>query len=105
MRISDWSSDVCSSDLPDALFLERAPRAVEAVIVAAVVERQPINVDQVGPVHRVGPAEIFIMPEEGIGRAGEVGAGEIPALFAVDDQLVPGDAAGDRKSTRLNSSH
>src|SRR3546814_17143443 len=44
---------------PDALFLERAPRAVEAVIVAAVVERQPINVDQVGPVHRVGPAEIF----------------------------------------------
>src|SRR3546814_19899007 len=34
------------------------------------------------------------MPEEGIGRAREVRAGEIPALFAVDDQLVPGDAAG-----------
>src|SRR3546814_2812941 len=34
------------------------------------------------------------MAEERIGRYGEVGAGEIPAFLAMDDQLVPGDPAG-----------
>src|SRR3546814_6169054 len=28
MRISDWSSDVCSSDLPDFLLMESATRRV-----------------------------------------------------------------------------
>src|SRR3546814_21100146 len=63
---------------------------------SALVEGQLIDVDQVGPVHRVGPAKIFVMAEEGIGRSGEVRAGEIPPFARVDDQFVPGDPAGPR---------
>src|SRR3546814_391925 len=37
MRISDWSSDVCSSDLLDRLVIEDAPVAQQAVVAVAVV--------------------------------------------------------------------
>src|SRR3546814_17420120 len=39
MRISDWSSDVCSSDLADRILDQRAPlRLVHAVAIARVVD-------------------------------------------------------------------
>src|SRR3546814_8585628 len=71
IRISDWSSDVCSSDLLDLRLLAhpKTPTLVSA--------RSPIT---------VGGA--FSRPSVGI-EAAPLGA----------------RAAGDRKSTRLNSSH
>src|SRR3546814_8805442 len=111
MRISDWSSDVCSSDL-------LAQRAIASM-----------NLD---------PIEIGIVPESGANRAGLVGLpvwmwvdqptdvtfGPITASAAEGTVSVSATAnvssivwnmgdgtkvnctgKGDRKSTRLNSSH
>src|SRR3546814_9058804 len=36
MRISDWSSDVCSSDLPASVTADASPRAPEAVFEAGL---------------------------------------------------------------------
>src|SRR3546814_9580607 len=114
MRISDWSSDVCSSDLLDAedqLTLEWA--GTYRHYHAAMMRTLPIGRPQ--PLHR----EMHRVASD--------------ALLAVEDSLRPGktfgeafdahtrvmDAAGyqahrlnacgyslgDRKSTRLNSSH
>src|SRR3546814_1375233 len=138
MRISDWSSDVCSSDLlpfakvlrlvqpvidielvdavdpaiadgegarvidddrpVDAaiyrathgehqgtdpyrqghrLAFQIAPFAVEPVSCAAFVQFEAIDIDHVGPVDRVGPAQILVMAEEGEGAAGELRPGEM----------------------------
>src|SRR3546814_254928 len=55
MRISDWSSDVCSSDLPEAVKEERYQRimektaAISAAKLAAKVGRTlPVIIDEVG---------------------------------------------------------
>src|SRR3546814_5489944 len=104
MRISDWSSDVCSSDLAREPAPETAARAVAA--------------DDLDP-------------DRHLARRGLVGGGVEPAVVAgaeyqrdqLHHQLDGGQAAavevaanaecgahqspdhGDRKSTRLNSSH
>src|SRR3546814_14325362 len=42
MRISDWSSDVCSSDLPDAeigLFLDADIEFIDDAVLAELLER------------------------------------------------------------------
>src|SRR3546814_5121089 len=95
MRISDWSSDVCSSDLIGELLLRYRKVAFDE---ARGADRKAIMnfADQVGePRERVAPPDV-----------------EQP--FAADrrlDQYVDDDRARqrwprpDRKSTRLNSSH
>src|SRR3546814_2305643 len=90
MRISDWSSDVCSSDLVDLarevrgqhLEIERA-RARPGRELAPVIQR-------VGE-FRIEPAD-----------AQELALAEIAADLHAGDAL---ERFGDRKSTRLNSSH
>src|SRR3546814_18446338 len=75
MRISDWSSDVCSSDLDD---LHRARRddvgeaAGDRVVDEAAVEREPVVLRIAGD-HAVGAdrAGIGVVPS----RVGEEGAG------------------------------
>src|SRR3546814_3251335 len=66
MRISDWSSDVCSSDLEDA-FLEKAAREGHrrggGDGEQQIVDSQPIVVEEVGE----GPGE-RARGGEGIGR-------------------------------------
>src|SRR3546814_982035 len=103
MRISDWSSDVCSSDL----------------IVVAVDHGFSVNPDSV--IAQIQGAALFALTaalkgEITIkdGRVEQSNFHDYPANMLaevppVDVFLIPGDqipgGAGDRKSTRLNSSH
>src|SRR3546814_10186762 len=115
MRISDWSSDVCSSDLRDDDKRLPQPRfeilvtefADQLQFVALAVpqpdRRQRHTVEAVRLHHR-----IMRLVEEGEALADPRAAGE--AIVADD---VAGEARraaeprghSDRKSTRLNSSH
>src|SRR3546814_10050494 len=94
MRISDWSSDVCSSDLNAALDLGGGSRIGFGVLGARQFCDDGVEhllvADQGGQHDRVLPANAH------------VGAGEVPQhidLGAADGKRL------DRKSTRLNSSH
>src|SRR3546814_2753247 len=102
MRISDWSSDVCSSDL-DRTVLERDAHVVDpdrqrgAAAVLAVAERAEIVAAD--PDRGDHPAAEAREPGVAVvvGRAGLAGH-----VLAAEH---PGGGAGDRKGTRLNSSH
>src|SRR3546814_6038925 len=105
MRISDWSSDVCSSDLRRGV--QRAVEDQEDVLARALAE-------QAGGSQR----DAFAEPEParlacdelagqvvaaGLGAGGDgVGCHALPARHAGIDALFQ---YSDRKSTRLNSSH
>src|SRR3546814_5829647 len=104
MRISDWSSDVCSSDLAvdrrcavseyfDALH-GRQRDGVE-VGAGAGGERRLRSAVAVDQHERTLAAEAAQVGERtGLGRAARLRA-----------ELADGAEVGDRKSTRLNSSH
>src|SRR3546814_6973687 len=98
MRISDWSSDVCSSDLPGrpGLFLDvldtariegEIERTVKARATAAIISRGVRSGPESFQIFLVGPR--VIIEQDRRKRAGEAG----------------NPAFGDRKSTRLNSRH
>src|SRR3546814_7375228 len=100
MRISDWSSDVCSSDLATLLRLAPVeldlghPLAQRAVgedggRIAVGDDQRRMSSGSAQPAREVG----------GNGRAGQRGAA------AVDDDPLVAVRQLDRKSTRLNSSH
>src|SRR3546814_9405594 len=105
MRISDWSSDVCSSDLDDRVE-PLAPLAQRFGIVAAEAAH-------------VAPGESALLGErakaafrEQAAAGEDIGLDEIAARrIGIEQRVVDqnildrGAAAGDRKSTRLNSSH
>src|SRR3546814_10911415 len=101
MRISDWSSDVCSSDL--------AAGAGEAVAVDLVQVGRHLDVREIlGESAEVLPVDRAASPLQQSGARQQVAAGaqrphggalpRRPAQKA-EDPLI------DRKSTRLNSSH
>src|SRR3546814_4165385 len=99
MRISDWSSDVCSSDLEG--LTEFGQR------IAARVERRP----EQGHARAADQPDIGILPEQGPVRIDDpvvriIGADEPidRSRLAFDVQFLR-EALEDRKSTRLNSSH
>src|SRR3546814_8297331 len=98
MRISDWSSDVCSSDLVDLPRHALDPGRVDAAPVRAgadVVEHQLVG------------AGIAIARRQRDDVAHVDVVAEAHALdHAAGTHVEAGDdAAADRKSTRLNSSH
>src|SRR3546814_3194762 len=98
MRISDWSSDVCSSDLQIGQLGARAVRGEPIFGAQEIVERTALRVRK----QRLGlcPAlaadcgenlrvELFFLARKNVGH-----------------RLRRNDGAGvDRKSTRLNSRH
>src|SRR3546814_10047031 len=99
MRISDWSSDVCSSDL---------------TIKDGRVEQSNFHDYPAIMLAEVPPVDVFLIPGDQIpGGAGEIGVPVIaPALtasiFALTGKHIrslPVSKHLDRKSTRLNSSH
>src|SRR3546814_3789837 len=104
MRISDWSSDVCSSDLELVLRLPQHSGRAEL----APFEHFAAPRDQAG--------HCAILPDEaadgealapfahGYGVEGAV-FGDAPEIAATGQRFVFARAIGDRKSTRLNSSH
>src|SRR3546814_3240916 len=121
MRISDWSSDVCSSDLAD--------HVVQGLLALGegdhqVADAQQDGAEDGGEVAREPAPETAaravaaddLDPDRHLARRGLVGGGIEPAVVAgaeyqrdqLHHQLDGGQAAAvevDRKSTRLNSSH
>src|SRR3546814_18416543 len=104
MRISDWSSDVCSSDLgdgrsaPEAPPLVDHPVAVESVEPAAIVDRH----DLVGKVeHRRLQREMLLTGEVDADIEGCAGFALASAHCAIADTrliLTAGVVSQDRKS-------
>src|SRR3546814_5772554 len=109
MRISDWSSDVCSSDLPAQAFARHAGEEPRHALAAFQIEPQ----SRLQAVRRAGVADASDAVAEGIvaaaidrrrqrlhrhAVAAEEAVAEVAGVFLVRQAL-------DRKSTRLNSSH
>src|SRR3546814_10750564 len=106
MRISDWSSDVCSSDLEEDvttanIYVGTLPEALERAKIVALRDRiaqetgkPPISF-RAGR-YGVGPNSARLLEEEGFRLDSSV-----RTLFDYRGQQGPED----RKSTRLNSSH
>src|SRR3546814_10641436 len=101
MRISDWSSDVCSSDLAIAAGAREAKATVDIkrvpeTIAEDVLKKIGAKLDQAAPIVTVEDlpnydAIIFGTPT----RYGNM-TGQMRTFL---------DQTGDRTSTRLNSSH
>src|SRR3546814_20653889 len=103
MRISDWSSDVCSSDLRAMVFLrpvrrlddevhQAGGRREETVLRLSALRQRPLPGDGAEGGDRAIPRQIYAR----LGRAAQ------SACRAAEDDgdLRPGrDAGGDRKST------
>src|SRR3546814_9203912 len=104
MRFSDWSSDVCSSDLryePDHMLLRAAWEDARTRLTDVGRLADLLNRSNEAIVHkaldRVSPMSVPLMMI--IGR-------ESVRQEATEDMLLAeADALVDRKSTRLNSSH
>src|SRR3546814_4981038 len=106
MRISDWSSDVCSSDLPIAIPL---------MLVARIENLDPEAVSQAGgrPVMQHDGQLVPFRTLPGKGQATAAGLvlilddGHRRAALGVDRvaDVVACAMTIDRQSTRLNSSH
>src|SRR3546814_3640414 len=104
MRISDWSSDVCSSDLsPDIVHLLAAGAWIAAILALGTLllraHRSMVR-DDAEHLHRA------------LARFATVGTLAVALLVVtglVNSWLLVGigglTSFGDRKSTRLNSSH
>src|SRR3546814_9794360 len=127
MRISDWSSDVCSSDLstPSGLYEYPAKRFVADFVGSVNIFEGKLSLDEpdkaavdcpgLGKIYLnhgvTGPhgADVWVAlrPEKiylhvpGVGKAVKAAAQDAPE----DHNFARGPIKGDRKSTRLNSSH
>src|SRR3546814_3905595 len=114
MRISDWSSDVCSSDLGASLALLLSVNAASAANypdkpITMVVPFSPGGAtDQLGRYlgqrlsDKLGQPVII---ENRPGAGTVVAAGHVAKSAADGYTLFLSGSSGDRKSTRLNSSH
>src|SRR3546814_8436937 len=124
MRISDWSSDVCSSDLPGGAVRQpqrarrrrcptagrrprmaqpgaardrHGPAGLEQIKVGWNRRRRSTDpVDLLYPPASVQAADLAGQPAELLRIAHDVDVAEAAVAFVTE---------GDRKSTRLNSSH
>src|SRR3546814_9952781 len=104
MRISDWSSDVCSSDLIGA--------QPETAVLVARAARHPLPRDMavgIGEGDRE-PIEPALMDHERDiaaidGQRTQIGAQPETAVLVARGRATTRERQGDRKSTRLNSSH
>src|SRR3546814_1577459 len=94
MRISDWSSDVCSSDLAAFALVSQAER-IESELLAALSSVSGRDLEVEGTV-RLATPEAF---------ASHLIAPRVAALRERHPRLTLELASEDRKSTRLNSSH
>src|SRR3546814_4432092 len=107
MRISDWSSDVCSSDLafgadPRDAVQRRIRDVVEIAVQSFVkLERELTHVSLFA--QAAYALQAFLDQQVVVIVAGVI---EIPDVGAFEPiEIVRDFAPADRKSTRLNSSH
>src|SRR3546814_7377273 len=113
MRISDWSSDVCSSDLGEGSWYEASLRLIDATTGAERARYAPaeqIGVPAGAPDGRRWAAIAAFCSDRGIicgtvvvGGTGEPRSLDLGGVEVTD--LRWRDDARERKSTRLNSSH
>src|SRR3546814_2446340 len=108
MRISDWSSDVCSSDLPQrqrALPVHGIP-GIEGHVDQRRFKLAHVSADVTWLVAQLYP-DLNPRARDGLQHVAEA----LHLLAHIDDlrlqRLTPGEGEqlADRKSTRLNSSH
>src|SRR3546814_2794706 len=95
MRISDWSSDVCSSDLPTGV------NADGSTVIGGTGNGGTVAVNVNGSITTTG-ANAFGIIAQSIGGGGGLGGGPVPDGNNDGGTILQGL---DRKSTRLNSSH
>src|SRR3546814_2997453 len=113
MRISDWSSDVCSSDLCDDKAKGLVGEAFEAAqrmnqsITGQTYKGKESDMDLV--LNRFGAVSMALAVEKHCERIKEPTRGRVyAALEEVTSSLskqAGAEKVKDRKSTRLNSSH
>src|SRR3546814_1032392 len=97
MRISDWSSDVCSSDLAIPVTIDEFRRRLRLPVIAA-------------PMFLVsGPELVIAACKSGISASlptlNTRSTAEFERWLQRIEQELEEASAQDRKSTRLNSSH
>src|SRR3546814_1274468 len=107
MRISDWSSDVCSSDLAIPVAgSESAPAAVQSAPAAVQKMKDEAEDATIAPTETSEVRRLFRLQEAALPPAEEAVAEETaepePPTIVRAITVEPGE---DRKSTRLNSSH
>src|SRR3546814_6484606 len=103
MRISDWSSDVCSSDLADDFFIKRLTshhrRSAEEVSCLSALQA---DIRQLRPhenfIQELAPNRYVYILRKGWSITYKLLPDGRRQVLSI---LLPGD----RKSTRLNSSH
>src|SRR3546814_6355783 len=107
MRISDWSSDVCSSDL--TLIADELHHILDHHSLRKLLELRRVfllnlllGLLQLS-LHRGGL--IFVLRRAVLDPLGKLLHFLASGLFKVLDRLIDLSAGRDRKSTRLNSSH
>src|SRR3546814_7610143 len=110
MRISDWSSDVCSSDLSDYF---PSPYANEVAARAANNNALPPDLSLITKAREGGKDYIYSLltgfqnPPKNLPAELKPGTGlhYNPYFANLNLAMAPPLTKGDRKSTRLNSSH
>src|SRR3546814_5530885 len=117
MRISDWSSDVCSSDLPAERGFDRARlphllvcrqrrgSEVRTPYIDGDEQEQPHHVDEMPVPGSRLEAEVLLWREIAIVEPLQADGEEDGAHHHVKAVEAGRHEEGDRKSTRLNSSH
>src|SRR3546814_6715359 len=108
MRISDWSSDVCSSDLPfaDKLAVVSHDRRAVGLVDTALPGGGAGSVFDMLMLRIDGEARIFKMPLPALERPDRAAhrRPRLQRLYILQDIETP-VRLQDRKRTRLNSSH
>src|SRR3546814_5296435 len=105
MRISDWSSDVCSSDLLRSYFSSDMAIDLGTANTLIYVRGKGIVLDEPSVVairHDGGPSGKKII--QAVGREAKQMLGRVPGNIAANRPMKDGVIA-ERKRTRLNSSH
>src|SRR3546814_10640396 len=112
MRISDRSSDVCSSDLDAAAGHHECVHRTALVELAHRAARHDEFVDALALLHLAGDGSgadreavvAIALVDRALDPAG-IDDDDVGAVAEADVARDGAGAAGDRKSTRLNSSH
>src|SRR3546814_1456148 len=112
MRISDWSSDVCSSDLermtgtasvPSYLIdsADQREGGIDVALSATIwTEKMRAAGEPPAPLLKTGSRYMYWTPAQMLAQHSITGCRLVPG-----DLIGTGTISGDRKITRLNSSH